>query len=307
MKKADLHSYWQLLREDSSTFPEIPDPDQLQTLTAEHMLQGYLYSRWQGQLPEPLRQQFKEIWKKQFIRNEIYRQEFHKLNDLCQKQNLKIYPLKGMALIGDIYKDPGARRLSDIDLLTEKKDMQQVETILRENLYVELPVDKWEANEFKTIWLKTLSGEEVVIELHSKLLFIEAEDCSIEISKERMLVHLCAHLSFQHTFIKLFWLKDIDLFIRKYSSLLDWQKIEKMVTELKLQKSFQATLWACQKYLLTPIPDQVKLPSSAFYHYLISGSFLWKRAHRSIYFALSYYLLKCIFLPSPLRYLLKRP
>lgn len=66
-------------------------------------------------------------------RNKVILQEFDSLISLINSYNIKVVPLKGSALLQDIYKDIGSRQLNDIDLLVSYDDRLLLEKIMFEN------------------------------------------------------------------------------------------------------------------------------------------------------------------------------
>ena len=68
-------------------------------------------------------------------RNKVILQEFDELIELLNSYEIRVAPLKGSALLEDIYQDLGARQLNDVDLLVSYKDKNALERALYENGY----------------------------------------------------------------------------------------------------------------------------------------------------------------------------
>jgi hypothetical protein len=262
----------------------------------EHALEGLVYSRWKDRLPYHAARLLEIEWKLQAQRNLAYFSELRWLGMRCLQLGIHPALLKGAALIGDIYDDIGARSMADIDLLTDSEGMKWIAEELRARGYDDVSATKWEANSFKRVLSRKSQGIELVFELHERLFFnegdvdwrfVESSELGSpgfrKLAAEDMLVHLMGHLGYQHTFLHLTWLVDIDLFIRKHE--IDWARVMVLATRLKQRRSALATLWACHDYLGTPVPSRLlKMGWSK----LLSGEFLWFPKKRP----LRYYLIK---------------
>ena len=216
----------------------------------EHGLGGYLYFFED-------RAEFKSVWKEQYIQNASIWSELIDLG--VQFKNLEVCLLKGFSLMVDIYKDKGSRKASDVDLLIQKKEQEQVFRILAEQGYERLEEKKWKGNHFKSLWIKKTSALEVVIELHTQLFWHTAEDRSscdrwkketfinldgfFRLSAEDQLLHLCGHYVFQHNSLKFFWLIDIYEYIKKHQSSLNWERFWSRAQEEQLVVSCCSCIW----------------------------------------------------------------
>jgi len=59
-----------------------------------------------------------------------YWDEFLKIVDALQKENIDILPIKGLALLFDVYKPDQAREMRDLDIICKKQDVNRAESIL---------------------------------------------------------------------------------------------------------------------------------------------------------------------------------
>ena len=262
----------------------------------DHHLEGLSYSINK-------KEEFKDEWKQQLLKNHMVQAELRKIEPLFVNQQIKVTLLKGFALLGDTYNDWGARFASDVDVLVAEEDLFEVKTLLRENGYYEAFEKKWLGNNFKYIMIKKTPLVEVTLEIHTKLFWhVKNRDRPTSLSptfasysvlsKEEQLLHLCGHLAFQHTFIKLFWLFDIQYFLKKHGENINWDYFWIIAREDKLLNSCLICLWLANKDSSLPF---AKLSPSKLVHYflkkLISKSFLIApRKHPVRYFLIKFFL-----------------
>ncbi|EQC51391.1 nucleotidyltransferase family protein [Bacteriovorax sp. DB6_IX] len=195
---------------------------------------------------------YNQVKKRNWLIYQLYIDELKKIDHIIN-QGFEITLLKGICLVQDIYQDPSQRFLADIDLLLSPEEFVKMEEILLGLGYSKDIEDKWEANNFKTNFRKNIGPYELVIELHSRLFFmqngvsfkkkrVEGYSSFYELDREDMLIHLMGHLGYQHTFISIHWLYDIYLFLLKYDQDLDWDYIKKSLEGLEQLNSARICL-----------------------------------------------------------------
>jgi len=275
---------WPLLRRDGS-LQGLQDDPEAAALLREHGVAGYVFSRLREQgLAAP--GELQSAWSEQRQRNLLYGIELTKIGEALTQTGSRAAVLKGMALLGDLYKDGGARSLADIDLLVRGDERTKVLGVLTGLGFAPLKTKRWSANAFKVDLSKMLHGTELVVELHTDL-FENAGACEWRreatarpgidrLRNEEMLVHLMGHLGHQHSFLKLSWLVDIDLLIRAKAPQIDWDRVASMVEALGHRRSASAVLWAARTYLGTPTDHPVgeRLIQPGWERWLTSR-FLW--------------------------------
>jgi hypothetical protein len=224
---------------------------------------------------------YKENWHEQFNRNHCVINELKDLGAKIKKLNLDICLLKGYSLIGDIYEDVGERFASDVDWLIEQKDLVQIKGLLLDSGYEEKLEKKWKANNYKYLFYKKIKNIEIVIEVQTHLFWhIENRSRHFKkevqfgfykiLSSEEQLLHLCGHLAFQHNFLKLFWLLDIQLFLNKYASNLNWDLFWRLAKKDRLKLSSfcclicvepQLKIWQAHQVLNDGLSTRLRLRS----------------------------------------------
>ena len=215
-----------------------------------HHLHGFAYHQSKDQM-------FFLEWKQQLVRNFIVKSELEAIGRDLQQECLDVCLLKGFSLMGDIYQDWGIRFASDVDLLINLSNLWRLSDILSLHGYRKLTEPKWLGNRFKFMFRKNVKGMEINIEVHSQLFWHrpidwrdDARPARIEgfklLGLEKQLVHLCGHLGFQHTFLKLFWLMDIFRFVNQYKSEIHWQRFWNLSQRYAVFKSSYLSLHLCQ-------------------------------------------------------------
>jgi len=269
----------------------LPEWQEIYSRAVANGLAGEIYSRWRQEIPDEALTKFKQTWKNWWVVGSVLRHEFKKISH--RASGLRVIPLKGMAL--KIYANPGCRRMTDIDLLSDPTQIKDLEQILLDQGFRKIKTDKWKANDFKQVFWKDTDSLPVTVETHTRLFWQEKFDWGSEcindrsLTKEAMLVHLCGHLASQHTFASLHWLVDVDRFVRKNGSELDWRKIWWLAEKAGVKKSVEVVLRTCEKYLCTEVG--LPLKRHVFAERILTSEFLWDiGSHRSSYLLLKHAL-----------------
>lgn len=216
-------------------------------LIQEHRLEGLAWTQFR-------RPEFKSQWRAQFIRNELIFKHLRDLEKVFEEKSIDVTVLKGFSLIGDIYPDKGDRFASDVDLLVSSKDLELINQLILEQNFSLQKDKKWKGNDFKRVYQSRDQSPEITLEFHTRLFWhcdVETHRCVAHpnynhfkiLSPEDQLLHLCGHLAFQHTFIKLFWLLDIQKFLKSYEDRMDWNLFWTRCEEFSLLESSQICLF----------------------------------------------------------------
>ncbi len=268
--------FWQLLDFDSSVpVGRQSDWEGALDLLNEHGLSGLVSSRRKADLPTFASDCLKVQLSRQRQRNLLQYQELRSIsNSLKAESTIRPVILKGMALLPMIYEEVGERHMSDIDLLVEKDEVADLISLLSKQGFRSVPTRRWWGNSFKWELSKETDCGDVNIEVHSNLFYgtnsgwwhKEAashlgDPCELSqfdvLCHEEMFVHLCGHLAYQHTFLKLSWLVDLVLFLKKYRESMDWQRVYQIANDLGMKNSCAAVLHAVGAYsdFAVDIPD----------------------------------------------------
>jgi hypothetical protein len=272
----------------------------------EHGIAGDVYSRYRSSLPGAIAGDCQAAWKAQLQRNLVQQEELRWLGQRCEERGLEPVVLKGAALLGDIYEDPGSRSMADLDLWVKPSDWEPLVKILVDAGYREVEGIRWEANEFKLNLSRLVDGLGIVFELHRKMFYSESRGSQVQwrteplcdgmpvslrkLAREQMLAHLMGHLAYEHTFLKLSWLLDIDRYVRKHGASLDWERVQALCSWLRQSRSAFSVLWAAKRYLGTPVQwnGAGRLPDWLL-ESLLTEEFLWAPTeHRARYYVVKH-------------------
>lgn len=269
----------------------------------EHHLEGHFFRYFNHHLPPFFFLQFKKKWQQQWYRNILYQRELETIANQCLKKRITPVILKGMALIDDLYPDIGSRHMSDIDIFIPEQDIKVFFEILNSLGHSMIKTDKWEADQFKYLFSKKIDQVEIILEVHTRYFYHLSMDISWETTKkeeknlgylacEYQLIYLVGHLAFQHSFLKLFWLVDVEHFILKNRDNIDWNKLYYLANKLKFKNSLKMALWALKKFFNLDLPQEViqhyKLNRPYIWKLFLTKNFLWSARQ----FGLRYYMIK---------------
>jgi len=197
-----------------------------------------------------------------------------------QHNGLPFVVHKGLGIAALLYPDPILRPSGgDFDLFIKKEDYPRAKSLLKEIGYhlLQPEYEQYEINYVQEVKLvKPTTGKDILIELHlefnahpwikvsgfalsgfwEKLISVKYSDYYIPcLPLEPNLFFLILHCAVNHNFDRLILFCDLDLFIRKYNSVLDWEYIANYSCQNHCQKAVFFTLTYCQKLLNTPLPD----------------------------------------------------
>lgn len=236
----------------TSTMPSLPTSNLWsKDFLERHHLLGHVYRRTQEKDYYP-------YWKNQLTRNFVVKSELEKIGDDLLKEGITVCLLKGYSLMGDVYEDWGERFASDVDILISLQNLWKLSDILKMYGYEKRTEKKWLGNRYKFVFEKKIGDSSIVVEVHTQLFWHKALDIEnglkesqvsgfSVLSFENQLIHLCGHLAFQHTYLKLFWLMDIFKFVERFKDQIDWKLFWKEAQSSRLYKSCYFTLFLCQK------------------------------------------------------------
>ncbi|MGH2411873.1 MAG: nucleotidyltransferase domain-containing protein, partial [Chloroflexota bacterium] len=174
------------------------------------------------------------------------------LLDTAASQGIEVLVLKGAALAHDLYPRPELRPYGDLDILCRPVDFPRLAGALIEAGYrredpndaagLRPPLDSCRRRNFIDP-----SGE-VLIEVHLDVLglglparhrndfwretrIIDNRRLPIRtLSPTHQLLHLAVHVH-SHCYSRLIWLIDLDLLIRKYGEVIEWERLPRLARD----------------------------------------------------------------------------
>lgn len=179
--------------------------------------------------------------------------------------------LKGVALAARLYAETSIRPSTDVDLLVRRSDLPAAERAMR-SIGLEStggPTEDYMRAHHHSV---NFYGQAGMVELHFRALsvgtFLDGQvllnrsiDGTFEgrrvryLSPEDELVHLAEHVA-GHLMVRLVWLYDIKLFLRKYRDL-DWSAVVRIAREFGVQGPVFFGLEAARRLVGADVPTEV--------------------------------------------------
>ena len=218
-----------------------------------------------------MRQTYMDIVKQ----NMLMTSELLKIVQLLEENNIATIAFKGPTLSKSAYGDITLRQYVDLDILIDKKNIEQAYQILLSKEYSTSIEYSYLNND---LYIEKNSDiqffkKNILLELHWKLfknqftqktkninMFdniknISIKDYDIKIfSDEILLVYLCMHGS-KHLWERIEWIIDIDKLITN-AKYLDWNKIKKFSKKFDSEIMLELGLYLSSKYFGTQIPKE---------------------------------------------------
>lgn len=189
-----------------------------------------------GFFPPDTREKIININNRNTRRMLVLTDEMLRLQNLFNENNISCMPLKGPSLSNLLYNNAAFRNCMDIDFLVEPGQIEMVSEMMSDNNYVQVKPDFTLSPVQKKVHLRNFhhyyfrhKNTGITAEIHWKLITPDTllPGCEKMILKEmyydgifrqtspELLLHYLLAHGTMHRWYKLFWLKDIDIFIRK--------------------------------------------------------------------------------------------
>lgn len=246
-------------------------------LFREHALLGYYFSKDNLSLSS----EFQSQYQKQWVHNQVLLSILEEISPIIYEKKLEATLLKGSDLIQNLYHDPGARFLSDVDILINQEDMPEWIELLESQGFQFRSKFHFYGDHYKVECSKNIASVEINFELHTKLLFHHKLEKWTMVSSsltgfKRLssidnFIYLCGHLGHQHTFSKIYWLIDIKELFNKDACTWSPSELRARAEELKLFRSVQMSLWIVMNYF------DVNFPTELIKTFQLNESYWWKK------------------------------
>jgi hypothetical protein len=225
-------------------------------------------------VPDPVRSEWKTLFRFNAIWNEFLARELARILRLLGDAGIPVMPLKGIALGESLYGDPALRLCLDIDVLVPTKNMVDAFHLLLSSGY------ESELIEPRLLDLVVRYGKHYILtrpdrmrayqlELHSGLLWggqLERElleeiwsDAgrksfygvpAFALSAEWEFLYLAVHAA-QHGWLSLKWYVDLDRLCCRGT--IDWKKVNEKAKLLGWEAAVRSSLAACGSLFETPL------------------------------------------------------
>jgi len=238
-------------------------------------------------LPQNIKEFLKNNYYCALIRCQHLWQEFLRVFDAFQQSGITLLPIKGIALLKDLYTQKTLRPMTDIDILIREEDLQNAELIFndlgyRKELYG-LKEEYWRKNQCHITFYRKEGKKLPFVELHWNLDFkrgsrtilpelwgrirkVNVDGRIIKLlSPEDTLFSLVLH---QRRFGKIFCLKyslDSALLLKKYASIFNWDYVLREARQGKMCSSlffiFLEMNFLDSEYIPLDILNQLRIPA----------------------------------------------
>lgn len=234
-------------------------------------------------IPEYIMNELEKVFYSTWIKNEKLWNEFKILNNKFRSAGIEFIPLKGIILDRFLYREPGTRRMVDIDVLVKKKDIFKInELLLKDGHYPKLPGGLKQALKQDDCFLEfAMSGkrsdirfgldlqwtDEVNIKNPNKIALndafrrkikIKIEDVELFIlSTEDTFFNLCLHKRRFGKTVILKYLLDIALLIKRNHNHMDWDFVIKESRQNGLGSLVFTTLYLSKLLFDVPFPEAI--------------------------------------------------
>ncbi len=272
---------------------------------SEHKLEGFLYSHHQHRLEPNFKKNCAIKWLQQSHNNQLLWEVLKNIDALLCEHQIEAVILKGLSFLGRIYSNGGERAISDIDLYLSREDEIIIKKMLTKNGFIaHSERDQWEGDNFKSLWFTPPHWPCATIELHFDLFYHRkqmnipgvrrfAEFQNIKLLEENVeMSYLIGHLAFQHTFLKLFWLVDVDRLYRIESDQIECAKMLSIAHKWGLFRAHQMVFYVLLTFFKTPLRQDLceafQLSKPALWKLFLTKKFLLRGRQSGV----SYYLLK---------------
>ena len=209
-------------------------------------------------IPADILAELQQMYLSCVARNLYVSHQLFTILTVLRNEHIPVILLKGAYLEEVIYGSLGLRTMADIDILVKKEDLARSQRVLLQAGYLSgdspFPVDMhWNID--LSIAHLHIDIEHIWERAHSTVIHgIEV----LELSAEDLLLHLCLHLSFHHSFqfVVVRTLCDIREVIQHYgTSQIRWEQLEKQAKEWGMTNSVYLTFALAKDMLDAPICD----------------------------------------------------
>jgi len=238
-------------------------------------LKGSLES---GPVPPDVMERLRQLYLKSGGKGTLVYHHLSKLLTLLKEEDIPVIVLKGAHLAEIVYGNVALRNMGDIDLLAQKKDLVRIQEKFIEKGYGttnRIPLEKQcrERQHLETFYMDQGLAVEVhwTIErptspfridedgLWERCKLVGLASCEARVlSPEDLLLHLCLHTAFHHSFagaLRSFF--DISKTIRHYLDEINWKEFLSRAEEWRARNLVTLTLHLTRRLLGTSIPDEV--------------------------------------------------
>lgn len=224
-----------------SVKPGPADWDQIFRLSSKHLISPLLFMRLKktgeiGNVPGRVADKLETAYYRNASRNTMIFHETARALGVLKKESIPAIMLKGAHLAESVYRDVGARFISDADLLLKREDLDRAREILVKAGFLlderELPLDiHWNLNRDNYYPFRGITVDSEKIWQRAGAGFVSGEK-TLVLSVEDLVVYLSLHLSY-HFFesIGVRTVIDIREIIARHGESIDWELVNLYANE----------------------------------------------------------------------------
>ena len=231
--------------------------------------------------PNTISKDFLQVLKVQYMlisqKNMLMSAELIRVIRLLKENNIKALAFKGPVLSQMAYGDITLRQYVDIDVLTRKKDVYKIDSLLKkegfqrffvitpsqEKKYLQYAHDLALYNTKRSVHFEmhwAFMDEDYPMQVDLESFWEETQEIKINnyalptFSNENLLYYLCIHGS-KHLWERIEWIKDIDLLVQNYE--IDWEIIIQKVKGSGFEKMLYLGLSLSALLFHTTLPKTI--------------------------------------------------
>lgn len=198
-----------------------------------------------------------------------------------ERQGVPVILLKGPVLAEALYRDPGLRPFTDLDLLIDRADLPQALQVFSALGYRHLAADRSLEFELAYVGAACFVGakrkaEGLPLDLHWELLthpgvapagVIDTREVwdravkvewwnrpALALSPEDLLIYLALHWAIHHAFAGLIWPLDIALLLRRHGAALDWEAVAERARRWRVRGALYFALRGAEERFGAQVP-----------------------------------------------------
>ncbi len=229
-------------------------------------------------VPVELMGRLRDSWLAGNARGLVLREELSKLLQEFETRGIKCMPIKGALLDEVVYRRPGMRAYTDIDILVQPADLAEAATLLKGLGFASTGEKDALAKKDGRTQYHFVNDAGVIVDLHwglvnnrwyptlskffeeniwNNAVYADFQDGKIRsMSPEVLLIYQCTHAAVHHNFSKLILLKDIEQTLR-YQPSLDWGSVVRLARQYRMMTICYYSLRFTRDLLDAPVPETV--------------------------------------------------
>lgn len=239
------------------------------------------------EIPLQVREELEQGYYATAARNAVQFQELGRILHVLREQKIKVMVLKGAALVENIYGNLGLRAMADIDLLIQKDDLPDFNSIMEQVGYTSPDIKSIDPGKVPENYLtsvvytsssptspcfhvhwhfvnSTIPNESFIQKINLSHLWQDSQTSLIAgvetlvMSPHHLLIHLAEHsLRVTHSLTKLSLLCDINETVAIHGNKIDWKKFLTECEKSQISEFVYFPLFFAAKLLHAEIPQNV--------------------------------------------------